>query len=133
MRTTSRRRSTGDGEDMHLRQISRRMTTQIGQHTGQFKTHLCRVLFAFAASVAGTSAAHAGNWCEGGVWVDAMLGSYHINPDPDKHFEQFNPGLGVECWLNNQWALTAGGFRNSLRRPSYYGGRGLSAAFFLLG
>ena len=35
---------------------------------------------------------------------------------------QFNPGLGVECWLNNQWAVTAGGFRNSLRRPSYYGG-----------
>ena len=56
------------------------------------------------------------------VWIDAMLGSYHINPDPNTHFEQFNPGLGVECWLNNQWALTAGGFRNSLRRPSYYGG-----------
>ncbi|MBP0592329.1 hypothetical protein J8I87_21865 [Paraburkholderia sp. LEh10] len=70
----------------------------------------------------GTSAARAADWCSGGVWVDAMLASYHIDPDPGTDFEQFNPGLGVECWLNGQWALTAGGFRNSLRRPSWYGG-----------
>jgi hypothetical protein len=86
------------------------------------RKNIRRTAVALVASMAAASAAHAGNWCEGGVWVDAMLGSYHINPDPNTHFEQFNPGLGVECWLNNQWALTAGGFRNSLRRPSYYGG-----------
>jgi hypothetical protein len=51
-----------------------------------------------------------------------MLGSYHIDPDPGTHFNEFNPGLGVECWFNGQWGATVGGFRNSLRRPSYYGG-----------
>jgi len=64
--------------------------------------------------------ARAANWCSSGLWVDAMVGSYHIHPDKD--FEQFNPGLGIECWPGDTWALTAGGFRNSLRRPSYYGG-----------
>jgi hypothetical protein len=87
------------------------------------KNKMSRFAMAVAAWVAGmtmTASAQADEWCKGGVWVDAMLGSYHIQPDQD--FEQFNPGLGVECWLGNEWALTAGGFRNSLRRPSYYGG-----------
>ncbi|WP_174770023.1 hypothetical protein [Paraburkholderia hayleyella] len=66
------------------------------------------------------SNAQAANWCKGGIWFDAMLGSYHIHPKKD--FEQFNPGLGVECWLGSEWAVTGGGFRNSLRRPSWYGG-----------
>ena len=92
---------------------------------GKIKNKIRRACVAAAVAgvgLMGASGVQAADWCNGGVWVDAMLGSYHINPDPDKHFEQFNPGLGVECWLNNQWALTAGGFRNSLRRPSYYGG-----------
>jgi len=67
-----------------------------------------------------TTGARAADWCSGGLWIDAMAGSYHIHPDKD--FEQFNPGLGVECWPGQTWAVTAGGFRNSLRRPSYYGG-----------
>lgn len=58
--------------------------------------------------------------CSDGVWVDAMIGSHHFNPD--KHFEQFNPGIGVECWFKPQWAATAGYFRNSLSKPSFYGG-----------
>ena len=70
--------------------------------------------------LSGAQPAHAANWCSSGLWVDAMVGSYHIHPDKD--FEQFNPGLGIECWPGDTWALTAGGFRNSLRRPSYYGG-----------
>ncbi len=74
------------------------------------------------ASFAVASTAHAADWCGGGVWADAMLGSYHIDPDPGTHFNEFNPGLGVECWFNGQWGATVGGFRNSLRRPSYYGG-----------
>jgi hypothetical protein len=91
-------------------------------HFGQIKKNIRRTAVALIASLAAATAAHAGNWCEGGVWVDAMLGSYHIDPDPNTNFNEFNPGLGVECWINNQWAVTAGGFRNSLRRPSYYGG-----------
>jgi hypothetical protein len=89
-------------------------------HLRQRRNLVRRVLVALATGFAMISSAHAADWCGGGVWVDTMLGSYHIHPDKD--FEQFNPGLGVECWLNNQWAVTAGGFRNSLRRPSYYGG-----------
>jgi len=74
--------------------------------------------------------AEAAGWCSGGVWVDAMVASYHIDPAPDTNFEQFNPGLGIECWPSDQWALTAGGFRNSLRRPSWYAG-GVWAPEFL--
>ena len=92
---------------------------------GKIKNKIRRACVAAALAgvgLMGASGAQAADWCSGGVWVDAMLGSYHIDPDPGTDFEQFNPGLGVECWLNGQWALTAGGFRNSLRRPSWYGG-----------
>ena len=102
-------------------------------HLRQTSNTIRRALVALVASFAAASTAQAADWCGGGIWVDAMLGSYHINPDPNKHFEQFNPGLGVECWLNNQWALTAGGFRNSLRRPSYYGGGVWAPEFAHLG
>lgn len=87
---------------------------------------LCAVRAASALMVGatlfamGSTQARAADWCGGGVWVDAMLASHHINPK--KSFEDVNPGLGVECWLNGQWALTAGGFRNSLSHPSWYGG-----------
>jgi hypothetical protein len=87
----------------------------------------CALLLAMTGlSVSG--AAKAADWCGGGVWVDAMIGSQHINPK--QHFEDFNPGLGVECWINGQWGVTAGGYRNSLSRPSWYGG-GLWAPEFL--
>lgn len=92
---------------MHFRQITRTIR---------------RIAVMLVASLATATAAQAADWCQGGVWVDAMLGSYHIHPDKNTDFEQFNPGLGVECWLNGEWAVTGGGFRNSLRRPSYYGG-----------
>ena len=64
--------------------------------------------------------AQAFDLCSGGIWLDGMAASYHINAD--KHFNEFNPGLGLECWVNNNWAITGGGFRNSLDRPSWYGG-----------
>ncbi|WP_051180430.1 hypothetical protein [Caballeronia insecticola] len=72
-------------------------------------------------------AAHAG-WCDDGLWVDAMIGSHHVNPD--KEFKQFNPGIGLECWVSPQWAVTGGYFRNSLSKPSFYGG-GVWAPEFL--
>lgn len=59
-------------------------------------------------------------WCDDGLWIDAMIGSHHVHPD--KHFQQFNPGIGAECWVAPQWAVTAGYFRNSLSKPSFYGG-----------
>lgn len=85
-------------------------------------------LLASLLALGAAQPARASDWCASGVWLDAMVASYHINPDKD--FEQFNPGLGVECWINDQWAVTGGGFRNSLRRPSWYAG-GVWAPEFL--
>jgi hypothetical protein len=58
--------------------------------------------------------------CKDGWWADFMLGSYHIRPY--RHFDEFNPGAGAECWFTAQWAVAAGYFRNSLDRPSFYAG-----------
>jgi hypothetical protein len=100
---------------MRFQQFAGRVTENIARNVR-------RAALISLTSLVCAPAAHAGDWCSGGVWVDAMLASYHINPDPGTHFEEFNPGLGVECWLNGQWAVTGGEFRNSLRRPSWYGG-----------
>jgi hypothetical protein len=78
------------------------------------------VTASIAATLASSSSAHAAGWCSGSLRVDAMIGSHHVHPK--KLFEDVNPGLGVECWPNRQWALTMGGCRNSLSRPSWYGG-----------
>jgi hypothetical protein len=77
-------------------------------------------LAAWAAGLAAAPAVQAADWCSSGLWVDAMIGSLHVNPQSE--VEGFNPGLGVECWISPGWAVTAGGFRNSLRRGSWYGG-----------
>lgn len=88
-----------------------------GVRSAAIKACVCAAV-AFGAS----GSAHAADWCSGGLWVDGMVASYHINPDKGTDFNEFNPGLGLECWVNSNWAVTAGGFRNSLDRPSYYGG-----------
>jgi hypothetical protein len=62
----------------------------------------------------------AGNPCPAGWWADFMIGSHHIHPD--RHFDDFNPGVGLECSINRRWAAAAGYFRNSLDRPSFYAG-----------
>jgi hypothetical protein len=64
--------------------------------------------------------AQAGDLCPDGWWADVMLGSYHIHPY--RHFDEFNPGAGIECSVTPQWAASVGYFRNSLNRPSFYGG-----------
>lgn len=76
-------------------------------------------LFALAAFAASAHSA-AAEICGNGLWADAMIGSYHVHPK--KHFDQFNPGIGSECWVSPQWAVTGGYFRNSLSAPSFYGG-----------
>lgn len=64
--------------------------------------------------------AQAHELCPNGWWADVMIGSYHIHPY--RHFDDFNPGAGIECSVTSQWAGTVGYFRNSLDRPSFYGG-----------
>jgi hypothetical protein len=78
-------------------------------------------LCAAAVSVAlGAGRAQAGEACPSGWWADVMVGSYHIHPD--RHFDDFDPGAGLECSITPRWAAAAGYFRNSLDRPSFYGG-----------
>jgi hypothetical protein len=64
--------------------------------------------------------AQAAELCPKGWWADVMIGSYHIHPY--RTFNDFNPGVGVECSVTPQWAASFGYFRNSLNRPSFYGG-----------
>jgi len=77
-------------------------------------------LLAALAAFGATSNVSAAGVCGDGLWADAMIGSYHVHPK--KHFDQFNPGIGVECWVAPQWALTGGYFRNSLPRSRFMGG-----------
>jgi hypothetical protein len=78
-----------------------------------------RQLLAFLLAL-GVGPATAATWCPHGWWADAMIGSYHLHPY--KHFDDFNPGVGVECSVTPEWAATVGYYRNSLNRSSFYGG-----------
>jgi hypothetical protein len=49
-----------------------------------------------------------------------MIASHHIHPN--RQFDDFNPGVGIECSVTPQWASSFGYFRNSLDRPSFYAG-----------
>jgi len=81
---------------------------------------VARLPFAIVLLALTCNAATAANLCAYGWWADAMIGSYHLNPD--KHFDDFNPGLGLECAVTPHWAATLGFYRNSLDRTSLYGG-----------
>ena len=78
------------------------------------------VLLVLIVSAACIGRARAGSFCSNGWWADLMIGSYHIHPE--KQFDEFNPGVGLECWFKSQWALSGGYYRNSLDRPSFYAG-----------
>lgn len=73
-----------------------------------------------AMAPANVERAQAGELCPSGWWADVMVGSHHIHPD--RHFDDFDPGAGLECSVTPQWAAALGYFRNSLDRPSFYGG-----------
>src|SRR5271165_2970863 len=81
---------------------------------------VCLGLVVLAAAPSARERARAAAPCPAGLWADLMIGSYHIHPY--KHFDEFDPGIGVECSITSQWAAAAGYFRNSLDRPSFYGG-----------
>jgi hypothetical protein len=73
------------------------------------------------AAVLGNSAqALAGELCPNGWWADVMVASHHIHPY--RQFDDFNPGVGIECSVTREWAASIGYFRNSLDRPSFYAG-----------
>jgi hypothetical protein len=79
------------------------------------------LILAIATAVpVGRERAQAHDLCPNGWWADLMLGSYHLHPY--RHFDEFNPGAGVECSLTPQWEAAVGYFRNSLDRPSFYAG-----------
>jgi hypothetical protein len=79
------------------------------------------LVLAIATAVpVGRERAQAHDLCPNGWWADLMLGSYHLHPY--RHFDDFNPGAGVECSITPQWEAAFGYFRNSLDRPSFYAG-----------
>ena len=78
------------------------------------------ILAVMAAVPGNDERARAGELCPDGWWADLMIGSYHIRPY--RHFDEFNPGVGVECSVTRQWAASLGYYRNSLDRPSFYAG-----------
>ncbi len=80
----------------------------------------CRILSFLLAIGMGAGTAGAADPCPNGWWADAMIGSYHLHPY--KHFDDFNPGAGIECSVTPQWSATVGFYRNSLDRTSFYGG-----------
>jgi hypothetical protein len=78
-------------------------------------------IIAIATAVPGSGErAQAGELCPAGWWADVMVGSHHIHPY--RNFEDFNPGVGLECSVTPKWAASVGYFRNSLDRPSFYAG-----------
>ena len=77
------------------------------------------IMLAIAVAFSGARA-RAATTCPQGWFADVMLGAYHVHPY--KHFDDFDPGIGVECSVTSQWPASAGYFRNSLNRPSFYGG-----------
>jgi hypothetical protein len=82
--------------------------------------HIYACAAVLAAVPIGAERARAAEPCPKGWFADVMLGSYHIHPY--RHFDDFDPGAGVECSVTSQWAASVGYFRNSLDRPSFYGG-----------
>ena len=78
------------------------------------------MLAAVFAALICSERALAGELCPKGWWLDVMVASYHIHPY--RHFDEFNPGVGIECSITPQWSASFGYFRNSLDRPSFYGG-----------
>ena len=49
-------------------------------------------------------------------WLDTMVASQHF---PDRGFNQFNPGIGVEAdWTD--WQIAVGTYRNSYDRQTNY-------------
>jgi hypothetical protein len=54
------------------------------------------------------------------LWLNA--GFYSVHLDTDKGLRNPNPGLGLECRLNDSWSATAGRFMNSDSAHSNYVG-----------
>jgi hypothetical protein len=96
----------------------------IGCRAGTVHAQQAAAAAASAAAAAPTApappAGRARGLCADGSWADLMVGSYHLHPYRD--FDDFNPGAGLECGVAARWAAALGYYRNSLNRPSFYGG-----------
>lgn len=54
------------------------------------------------------------------TWISATTVSYHL--DRSQHFNETNPGLGIEHGITENTAVVAGFYRNSISRESVYAG-----------
>lgn len=69
----------------------------------------------FATVVALAHPAHAGTWR-----LDVNLASYHTERWARESLNQRNPGVGIKYTFNRNWAIGAGAYNNSYRRPTVY-------------
>jgi hypothetical protein len=53
-------------------------------------------------------------------WLVITMSSYHA--EPDRGYNEKNWGLGLEHDLTDNWRVSAGTYRNSLRRQTIYVG-----------
>ncbi len=97
-----------------------RHLTLAGLLLGVMALSSLRPAAAAAAAAEGTDTGSGTGLCPYGITADLMLGAYHIHPD--RKFDDFDPGIGIGCGVKGEWAATAGYFRNSVWRPSFYGG-----------
>ena len=91
-----------------------------GPFLRRFNSAVYLWIVAAAGLIVNVERTQAGELCPSGWWADVMVGSHHIHPN--RYFDDFNPGAGLECSVTPQWAASVGYFRNSLDRPSFYGG-----------
>lgn len=54
--------------------------------------------------------------------LTASIASYHLDRDFD--YNEFNPGVGLEVHLDNDFHLGVGGYKNSYYTDTYYIGGG---------
>lgn len=52
------------------------------------------------------------------LWITGTLISYHT--DRSSHYNEFNPGIGLEYKLSNKFKFVLGEYKNSIRRQSEY-------------
>ena len=46
--------------------------------------------------------------------LQITIGSKHFNKDPNKTYQEVNPGIFYERVINNNWSLVVGSYRNTL-------------------
>lgn len=66
------------------------------------------------------NASYAQNVEKSSLWLNVGGFSWHFEDRSD--FNQTHPALGLEYWLDDEWAIVAGRYKNSVNRKTNYFG-----------